>query len=211
MRSFEDEAATSVEADVLAAVSEDEVTEAERVQTHVPPDVPLVPRRTRQGEADVPIDVLDEARAVEAGRRRAPPNVGDADEVASESRSVPASDGAKVLQAVPVELTGVAAAHRSRVAMLAAHLGVMLTREPAMLKDGEASQLQVHGQLRDHASTSTASASISPGGVPSTAGAGAGSGIRSTDASTARPSDWRSVSRPSSIFRFVFSATAFSA
>src|SRR5579884_3304653 len=69
LRRVDELAAADVDADVAEAVEEDEVAGLELVARDGNAHRPLCSGVVRQGDADLPVDVHDEAGAVEAGGR----------------------------------------------------------------------------------------------------------------------------------------------
>ena len=86
MRCVDEAPAAEVDADVALAVEEDEVARRELAAQDVAAGVPLAVGDARQADAEPAVDEVDEARAVEAGRRAAAPPVGHAQVVARQQR-----------------------------------------------------------------------------------------------------------------------------
>src|SRR5258706_6100536 len=72
MRRVDETPVADVDADVPETVEEDEVARPERGPADAAATVELRIARVSEGEAEMCIDVADEAGAVEAGPRRAP-------------------------------------------------------------------------------------------------------------------------------------------
>src|SRR5258707_1235849 len=82
VRGVDEAAAADIEADVADAVEEDEVAGLQRAARHAPAEVELRVGAVGQLDAEVFVDEAHEARAIEAGARRAAAvAVGNAEQV----------------------------------------------------------------------------------------------------------------------------------